>query len=247
MTTMTEPKPSRSGKTAAKSGQTQVRVVTGTSPRAKAIGNEVIITFNAGDLDPDILLAIKKFTVDPELLAYVNASTKAYQASLFAAFGRKGLFAALDRSNVKNLLRALPAPEEVAEFGTSVIPANTSDLAEVVGPVYTTKSVMKLMHVTRQQIDDRRSRGTILALRTADNQWVYPAFQFKGRHIRPAARALLDVFRPIDPDWWSVATWMRYPNPQWGGQSAADIIVTDDPDLELVLPAAHATAARWAA
>lgn len=171
----------------------------------------------------------------PELNRYLEQSINAYRINLARVLARNGA------------LTGMPKPEEVAEFGTQALPAGVSRLAAAVGPVYTTKSVMKLLSVTRQQVDDRRSRGTILALRTADGQWVYPAFQFEGHAMRPPVRALLDVFRAAKPDWWTVAAWMRQPRTEWGGKSAAELLAEDPANLPRVLPAADEAAARWAA
>lgn len=172
----------------------------------------------------------------PELARYLDASTDAYRAGLMRALVRED-----------GTAEGLPAPEEVAEYGTQVLPVRTSPLGASVGPVYTTASVMKVLGVSRQQIDDRRRRGTILALRTADGTWVYPAFQFDSGAVRPAVRAVLDVFRAVDPDWWTVAAWLRHPRAPWDGRSAAELLAEGVESLDVVLPAAHEAAARWAA
>lgn len=179
--------------------------------------------------------ARKVTALGPDLDKYVDESTAAYRRQLLAALRRT------------DTVTDLPSPEDVAELGTQVLPASSSLLPAAVGPVYTTAGVTKLLDVKRQQVDDRRRRGTILALRTADNQWVYPTFQFGGGSIRPAVRSLLDVFRRVDPDWWTVAVWLRHPRPEWDGQSAADLLATDPEGLSRVLPLAQAAAARWAA
>lgn len=185
--------------------------------------------------EPSRPVQVAATRLDPDLEKFLDDSTAAYRRQLLKAL----------RTTTE--ISDLPSPEEVAELGTHIVPVRPSQLAAAVGPVYTTASVMKLLDVKRQQVDDRRRRGTILALRTADQQWVYPAFQFGGGTIRPAVRALLDVFRSVDPDWWTVAAWMRHPRPEWDGKSAADLLVTDPEGLSRVLPLAHAAAARWAA
>lgn len=122
-----------------------------------------------------------------------------------------------------------------------------SHLADAVGPVCTTASVMKLLGVSRQHVDGLRDRGTILALSTADGQLVYPAFQFDGSVISPTVQALLDIFRDINPDWWTVAAWMRRPREEWDGKSAVDLLAANPMSLDQVMPIARAAAARWLA
>lgn len=173
--------------------------------------------------------------LSPDLDKFLDESTAAYRQQLLTVLRKTTAVA------------DLPSPEHVAELGTQVIAVTPSKLAASVGPVYTTTGVMKLLNVKRQQVDDRRRRGTILALRTADHQWVYPVFQFGAGTIRPAVRSLLDVFRVVNPDWWTVAAWMRHSRPEWDGKSAADLLMSDPEGLSRVLPLAHAAAARWAA
>ena len=46
------------------------------------------------------------------------------------------------------------------------------------GPFYSTAGLARVLGgVSRQAIEERRRRRTVLALRTADDAWVYPAFQ----------------------------------------------------------------------
>jgi hypothetical protein len=139
----------------------------------------------------------------------------------------------------------LPTPEELIAFG-SLAKQSHHELAELVGPVYDTSGVRRLTGWERQQIADRRERGTILALRTNDDVWVYPVFQFEDGAVRPAIRALLDVFRELEnPDWWSVAVWLRTAKSDLDGLVPAD--ATADDERAQVLELAAETAARWAA
>src|SRR5690606_2543541 len=78
----------------------------------------------------------------------------------------------------------LPAPEDLIAFG-SLAKRSRHELAELIGPVYDTRGVGRLTGWKRQQIADRRDRGTILALRTSDDVWVYPVFQFEDGTVRP--------------------------------------------------------------
>lgn len=64
-------------------------------------------------------------------------------------------------------LEELGSPEELAERMVATVP-EPSPWGEL-GPFYSTRKVAKLLGgVSRQAIADRRKRGTLLGLRTAD-------------------------------------------------------------------------------
>ncbi|MGJ9423919.1 hypothetical protein [Aeromicrobium sp. CF3.5] len=72
---------------------------------------------------------------------------------------------------------ALPDPEEFVEHGIHAR-RPTSPLPDLIGPVYTSGGVQAVLDISRQQLADRRQRGTIVAARTADGRWVHPIYQF---------------------------------------------------------------------
>ena len=78
--------------------------------------------------------------------------------------------------------------------------------------------------ISRQAVEERRRRRTILALRTADGVWVYPAFQLDdhNRVVRGMAE-VLDRFQPrtADDDW-MVASFLAAPQPGLEGDSVVD-------------------------
>lgn len=55
---------------------------------------------------------------------------------------------------------------------------------------------------TKQALGDRRKRGTLLAARTSDGVWVYPAFQFDiaARQVRRDLVPLLSALKAA-PRW----------------------------------------------
>lgn len=65
---------------------------------------------------------------------------------------------------------------------------------EVLGPFYRTSQVTRVLGgISRQALDERRRRKTILAMKTKDGDWVYPTFQFDehGRPIRGLAKVVV--------------------------------------------------------
>lgn len=142
---------------------------------------------------------------------------------------------------------SLPRPDDLVRFGLSArrLPPQ-SELADLIGPVYDTTGVRTLLDRSRQEIADRRRRGTILALRTSDDVWVYPAFQFADGEIVKGVRTLLDVFRQHNPSWWTVAAWFASPKEELDGLAPIDHLGDAEPPPD-VLDLAHAAASRWAA
>jgi hypothetical protein len=96
------------------------------------------------------------------------------------------------------------------------------------------------------ELEDRRQPPTILALRTADDVWVYPAFQLDEHN--QVLRGLADVlarFRPqTSDDEWMVASFLAAPQPGLGGLSIVDHL-RDGGDLDPIVTLARERAARW--
>jgi hypothetical protein len=136
--------------------------------------------------------------------------------------------------------------ESLAERMLAAVP-QPSPWAEL-GPFYSTTGVARVLGgVSRQAVEERRRRRTILALRTADGVWIYPAFQLdeRNRVLRGLAE-VLDRFRPQTPDdEWMVASFLAAPQPGLGDRSIVDHL-RDGGDPAPVLDLADERAARWA-
>jgi hypothetical protein len=129
------------------------------------------------------------------------------------------------------MLAALPQPSPWAELGPFY---STAGLARVLGGV------------SRQAVDERRRRRTVLALRTTDGAWVYPSFQLDERNRVVAGLAeVLDRFRPrTRDDEWMVAAFLAAPQPALGGATIADHL-RQGGELGPVLALADDRANRW--
>jgi hypothetical protein len=130
------------------------------------------------------------------------------------------------------MLAAVPEPSPWAELG----------------PFYSTAGIARVLGgVSRQAVEERRRRRTILALRTADDVWVYPAFQLDGRNrvVRGLAEVLAR-FRPATvDDEWMVAAFVAAPQAQLGGGTIVHHLA-DGGDLADVVALADERAERWA-
>ena len=116
------------------------------------------------------------------------------------------------------------------------------------GPFYSTTGIARVLGgISRQAVEERRRRRTILALRTADGVWVYPAFQLDdhNRVVRGLAE-VLDRFGPhTADDEWMVASFLAAPQPGLEGDSVVDHLRAGG-DLAAVLALAAERAQRWA-
>lgn len=172
--------------------------------------------------------------VDP-YVARVSAQVSAELARRVATLRARG-HAAEDLGDADSLaarmLAAVPEPSPWAELG----------------PFYSTAGIARVLGgVSRQAIEERRRRRTILALRTADGAWVYPAFQLDDRNRVVAGLArVLALFRPDTPDdEWMVAAFVAADQPALGGSSIVGHL-RDGGSLDDVLPLAAERADRWA-
>lgn len=138
-----------------------------------------------------------------------------------------------------------PPEDEVVHALLAALPQRTEDpaLAEALGPMYDTSGVMRVLGVTKQAVDDRRRKGSILALRTNDDIWVYPVFQFDANRIHPGLLPAVRVLRDSPP--WASALWFVTPNEHLEHLSPVDFIHQGLP-VEYVHQSARALAADWA-
>lgn len=108
-------------------------------------------------------------------------------------------------------LRELGDAAAMADRMVAALPA-PAPWNELVGPFFRTSQVAGMLGVSRQAVDERRRRGTLLGCRTRDEHWVFPAFQFRGRTTRPELVALLRAFDSPTVDGWTLAAWLTAPH-----------------------------------
>lgn len=97
-------------------------------------------------------------------------------------------------------------PEKLAErmLAVTPAPAPVNKMAEQVGPeYYDTNGVRTILAapgaepVSKQAVEHRRNRHTILALQTIDDRrWIYPTWQFRNHDVLPGMAEVLATFYP---------------------------------------------------
>ena len=147
-------------------------------------------------------------------------------------------------------LRSLGDLDELAARMVSALPSvHPYDTA--FGPFYETAGLASWLGVSRQALADRARRGTLLACRTAEGHLLYPVLQFgRNGEVRPGVVDAVGILGRAGADGWTIATWLTTPSAIFTGQSAVDHLVLHRSSVaavDLVVTAAEADAARWAA
>ena len=145
-------------------------------------------------------------------------------------------------------LRLLGPAHEVAESWARQLPLIPSPLERLTGPFYDTPSLRKWLGVTRQALDSRARRGSILALTTGDGTRVYPAWQWRSdKSTVPHLAEVLPLLLAGAHDSWTAALWMTSPV-DWGNGDKVPAWQWLDAgrDPAPVLGEARADGARWA-
>jgi hypothetical protein len=145
-------------------------------------------------------------------------------------------------------------PEEIAKLMLNSIPRKHF-YDELLGPFYDTEGVRQMLgNVSRQAIHDRVKNGTLLQVQTSDRVSLYPAFQFAGSSIAPGFKSVLQIFRGLSVDGWTIATWFRTPAQTLQGLTPLDVLSPEQASkkhrkysvsLADVASLATETARRW--
>jgi hypothetical protein len=141
---------------------------------------------------------------------------------------------------------------QIAAAMVKALPAVSSP-ADVMGPVWTTQQVRTALGpsgraISRQAVDDRVSRGTLLALPVEEaGERAYPLWQFEQRDGRwRVLDGLAGVLQAVPEDVanrWTLASWLQRAHPALAGRSPLEALRAGD--KAAVLEVARATAERW--
>ena len=140
-------------------------------------------------------------------------------------------------------LTAPPVAEVLGRFVALLPPAAPSALDAEIGPFYDTAAVTTLLGgVSKQAVEARRKKHTLLALKSADGRWAYPTFQFTGNAVDPRLVPAIQAFRGAPA--WSAALWFVTPNPDLDDASPLDW-ARDERLRETLTASARRTAGEW--
>ena len=119
---------------------------------------------------------------------------------------------------------------------------------DLIGPFYSENQVAQLCGgLSIQVLTERREQRTILGLKTTDGVIAYPTFQFDEKNrVLSGLPDVLQCFRGVDVDDWTLAGWLASPSRALGGQSVVDWLRRGG-ELEPVLVLARDAARRYSA
>jgi hypothetical protein len=142
-------------------------------------------------------------------------------------------------------LEEIGPAERLAERMLEAVPA-PSRWDDLLGPFYSTNQLAKLWGgVSRQALADRRERRTLLGLKTSDGVVVYPTFQLDERNrVLPGFSEVLQCFRGVPVDDWTLAGWLVSPLRPLDGRSVMEWLRLGR-ELEPVLTLARDAARRF--
>lgn len=116
---------------------------------------------------------------------------------------------------------------------------------EAIGPFYSWSAVSKILgDVTRPTVDNHRNAHEILGVKSQDNRWLYPSFQWMkvDKQLRPLPM-LSDVLEVLEPELHDeglhAAWWLVTPNRRLGGTRPVDWM-RQERSLRRLLKAAQA-------
>lgn len=137
-----------------------------------------------------------------------------------------------------------PPVEEMLDRVTALLPpAAPNALDTEIGPFYDTPGVETLLGgVSKQAVEARRKKHTILSVKTSDGRWAYPTFQFTGSDVDPALVPAIRAFRGAPA--WSAALWFVTPNPDLDEVTPLEWARSGRP-AEALSASARRTAREW--
>jgi hypothetical protein len=148
----------------------------------------------------------------------------------------------------------LPDPDEFAESLTELVVSlpggGRDDLASLLGPFWSaTRAREALGLASRQALNERRRSGSVLGLKTASNDIVYPVSQFQRRdgrvEVKPLLVPFLRTLRGHDP--WAVATLLHTPAPELGGLTPLAWLKRGGEHVDALEDLARTVAREWRA
>jgi hypothetical protein len=142
-----------------------------------------------------------------------EASTEVLQDALAAPDDVGGLASILDQVGA-TLPPPVPDPLRRARMRGVRI---KRELLERAGGTLSTGEAAGFLGVTPQAIHGRRTRRTLLGVRAANGDYVYPAFQFGSHGVLPGLADVLAAFQVDEP--WTQLSVLLSPAGRLGGQT----------------------------
>lgn len=133
-------------------------------------------------------------------------------------------------------------PQETNEIFRDVAPA---PLSSAIGEFWSLTTTSAQLGVPERDLLALVDRHEVLQVITADEQRLFPAFQFSDRRVMPALVPVLQTLLATT-DGWEVTTWLQTPLRKLAHAAPMDLLRGDDGDLHAqVVRLAQRQAALW--
>lgn len=109
-------------------------------------------------------------------------------------------------------------------------------LLSTIGDLYTTAAVCTYLgDITRQALNDRINKKTILRLKDGKGRNGYPGFQFANGTVDPSVQKIIQTLLKGGFDEWRTAFWITNPSLLYNGLSALEYMKESKEHFEEVL------------
>ena len=99
---------------------------------------------------------------------------------------------------------------------------DSAPLSSAIGEFWSARQLVGHTGMSRERIDELIGAHQLLHCKTADDQLLFPAFQFSGTRVKPELVPLLQQLLPTN-DGWSVTLQLMTPLDEFNGRTALDI------------------------
>ena len=126
-------------------------------------------------------------------------------------------------TSMVNAGKTLPEPGLLADMLAAKAGDTVQTRMSKTGPFYTAEQVMELLDITNvATLTDRHRRGTLLEIRTAGGETLYPTYQFDNntRRLRAGLSPILAALKTVNST--DAALWLTTEHDQLGGHTPLD-------------------------
>lgn len=107
-------------------------------------------------------------------------------------------------------------PGDFAESAVHASAPLASPWDELVGPFVRSEGVQARLGISRQAVAAKAARRRLLRTITVDGEHLYPFWQFHGDGLVAGLPEVLALFPEGAVDGWTLAAWLRTPDPDLG-------------------------------
>lgn len=177
--------------------------------------------------------AFLKRSMDLLVRLSARAPSEVLDAALASPTDAGGL--ALLLSDLATLDLNLDSADPLAEAMARGITVK-QDLLQKAGGALTSTQVAQALGITRQGVDKRRTRGTLLAIPSGSGDYLYPACQFTETGVIHHLDEVLKAMQVESP--WMRLSFLLSPAPALGGRTVLEALTAGDIAKSLSLAAA---------